>query len=86
MGVILSSVYQRKDLIISELSIRTPSNMELDLMEKAKKKWEDDYEQGKNIRIVNEGFIITISAEFQLEEKESANLFPSFVSDFIEEN
>lgn len=83
MGIKLSSVYQKGELIISEISIRTPNTEELALLEKGIDEWEKT-NPGENIQAKKEGFIVTVSAEFKLDQIHHAELFAKFIINFIE--
>lgn len=84
MGLKLSSVYQKSESIISELSIRMPNKEEISLMNDGIKRWNDVHGKGRNISIQNEGFVTTVSAEFNLEEIHYANLFTVFMTNSLE--
>jgi hypothetical protein len=85
MGIKLSSVYQTGELIISEISIRTPNTEELPLLEKGIDEWKKT-NPGENIQTKKEGFIVTVSAEFKLDQIQHAEVFTKFITNFIEGN
>ena len=84
MGLILSTIYQKGDLLISEISIKNYSKESLLLLEDAKNQWGIVHWHGSNLNIKTEGSVATLSAEFNLEEIDFANLFPIFITNVME--
>ena len=84
MGLILSTVYQKGDSLISEVSIKNYSKGALLQLEDAKTQWGMVHWNGTNLDIKTEGSVATLSAEFNLEEIDSANLFPIFITNVME--
>ena len=84
MGLILSTVYQKGDSLISEVSIKNYSRGALLQLEDAKTQWGTVHWNGTNLDIKTEGSVATLSAEFNPEEIDSANLFPIFITNVME--
>jgi hypothetical protein len=84
MGLILSTVYQKGDLLVSEISIKNYTKESLSFLEDAKNRWGIVHRHGDNLNMKTEGHVATLSAEFTLDEIDYANLFPVFISNVME--
>jgi hypothetical protein len=84
MGLILSSIYQKGDSLISEISIKNYTKESLSQLENARIQWGIVHWDGTNLEIKTEGSIATLSAEFNQEAIDSANLFPIFITNVME--
>ena len=84
MGLILSTVYQKGDSLISEISIKNYTKESIYQIGEAVSQWKKAHREGTNLVIKTEGSVATLSSEFNLEEIDSANLFPIFITNVMD--
>ena len=83
MGLVLSSIYSKGDLIVSEVSIKNHSSDDILVIENARNQWDSVHQRGENIAIKLEGSIITLSVEFKKSEEWYSKLFPIFINNVM---